>query len=114
VTSQEALANCVSGRPPSVAERNPPERVGRTSLVLEVENPDAQRGSLDPAFTSPSSEITVRAMELDVTFLMDFNGFDPAFRLVNGMVIVDSFAVFDRLEAESANLLVAVRGIVYL
>jgi len=48
-------------------------------------------------------------VELDVTFPMDFDGFDPAFRLVNGMVVVDSFAVFDRLEAESANLLVAVR-----
>ncbi len=114
MTSQEALAICVSGRPPSVAERNPPERVGRTSLVLEVEYPEAQRGSFDSAFTPPSSEITVRAVELDMTFLMDFDGFDPAFRLVNGMVIVDSLAVIDRLETESANSLVTVRGMVYL
>ena len=45
---------------------------------------------------------------------MDFDGFDPAFRLVNGMVIVDSLADFDRLETESTNLLVTVRGLVYL
>jgi hypothetical protein len=38
---------------------------------------------------------------------MDFYGFDPAFRLVNGM-IVDSLAVFDRLETESMNSLVTV------
>jgi hypothetical protein len=113
VTAREALPVCVSGRPLSVAERNPPERVGRTSLILEVEDPEAQRGSLDPAFTPPSSEITVQAVKLDVTFLMDFDGFGPAFRLVNGMVIIDSFPGFDRLETESADLLVAVRGIVY-
>ena len=51
-------------------------------------------------------------MKLDVTFLMDFDGFDPAFRLVNGVVIVDSLAFLDRLKAESANPLVTVRGIV--
>src|ERR1044071_6337746 len=53
-------------------------------------------------------EAFVKHPKLDVTFLMDFDGFDPAFRLVNGMVIVDSFAGFDRLETESANPLVAV------
>ncbi len=114
MTAREALAVCVSGRPLSVAERNPPERVGRASLVLEVEDPEPQRGSLDPAFAPPGSEITVRAVELDVTFLMDYDGFDPAFRLVNGMVIVDSLAVYNRLETESANSLVTVRGMVYL
>jgi hypothetical protein len=105
--------NCVSGSATSVAEWNPPERIGRASLVLEVEDPQAHRGGLLPAFATPRSEVAVRAVELDVTGVMDFDGFNPAFGFVNGMVIVDSFAVFDRLEAESANLLVAVKGMVY-
>ena len=79
MTSQEAPAVCVSGRPPSVAEWDPPERVGRTSSVLEVEDPQAQSGGLDPAFATPGLEVTFRAVKLDVAFLMDFDGFDPAF-----------------------------------
>ena len=39
---------------------------------------------------------------------MDFDGFDAAFRLVNGMVIVDSLTLLDRLEAESTDSLVTV------
>lgn len=102
------------GRPPSVAEWNPAERIGRASLVLEVEDPQAHRGGLLSAFATPRSEVAVRAVKLDVTFLMDFDGFDPAFRFVNGMVVVDSLALLDGLKAESANSLVTVRGMVYL
>jgi hypothetical protein len=100
-------------RPSSVAERNPPERVGRASLVLEVEDPQAHRGGLSSAFAAPGSEVTLRTVKLDVTFLMDFDGLDPAFGLVNGMVVVDSFALVDGLKAESASALVTVRGMVY-
>ena len=113
VTPQEALALALFGRPPSVAERYPPEWVRRASLVFEVEDPQAHRGSLLPAFAAPSSEVTLRAMKLDVTFLMDFDGLSPAFRLVNGMVIVDALARLDGLRAESAGALAAVRGLVY-
>ena len=105
--------NCVSSSATSVAEWNPPERVGRASLVLEVEDPQAHRGGLLSTFATPRSEVAVRAMELDVTGLMDFDGFNPAFGFVNGMVIVDSLALLDRLKAESANRVVTVRGMVY-
>jgi hypothetical protein len=98
----------------SVAERNPPERVGRTSLVLEVEDPQAHRGGLLSTFAAPLSEVAVRAMKRDVAFLVDFDGFNPAFGFVNGMVIVDSLALLDGLKAESANSVVTVRGMVYL
>jgi hypothetical protein len=106
--------NCVSGSATSVAEWNPPERVGRASLVFEVEDPETHRGGLLPTFATPRSEVAVRAVELDVTGLMDFDGFDPAFGFVNGMVIVDSLALLNRLKAESATSLVTVRGMVYL
>jgi hypothetical protein len=43
-----------------------------------------------------------------MTFLMDFDGFAPTLRLVNGMVIVDSLTLLDRLEAESADSFVTV------
>ena len=51
---------------------------------------------------TPSSEVPLRAVKPDVTFLMDFDGFYSAFRLVNGMVVVDSLAQPDRLMAEIA------------
>ena len=53
-------------------------------------------------------------MELDVTGLMDFDGFNSTFGFVNGMVIVDSLALLDRLLAEFASRVVTVRGMVYL
>jgi hypothetical protein len=101
--------NCVSSSATSVAEWNPPERVGRASLVLEVEDPQPHRGGLLSAFATPGFEVAVRAVELDVTGLMDFDGFDSAFGFVNGMVIVDSLTLLDLLLAESANSLVTVR-----
>lgn len=104
----------ISIRPTSVAERNPPERVGRTSLVLEVEYPQAHRGGLSPALATPCFEVAFRAVKLDVTSLMDFDGFNPAFGFVNGMVVVDSLAPLDGLLAEYAGSLVSVRGLVYL
>jgi hypothetical protein len=47
-------------------------------------------------------------MEPDVTFLTDYDGLDPAFRLVNEMGIVDSLTVLDRLETESTHVLMTV------
>jgi hypothetical protein len=96
------------------AKRNPAERIGRASFVLEVEDPQAHRGGFPSALTPPSSEVSLRTVECDVTFLMGFDGFDPAFGFVNGMVIVDSLALFNRLLAESAGSLVTVRLMMYL
>jgi hypothetical protein len=45
---------------------------------------------------------------------MDFDGFDPAFGSVNGMVIVDPLTLLNGLKAESANSVVTVKGMVYL
>ena len=53
-------------------------------------------------------------MKRDVTRLVDFDGVNPAFGLVNGMVIVDSLTLLDGLLAEYASPLVSVRGMVYL
>ena len=65
-------------------------------------------------FAAPSFEVAVRAMERDVAFLVDFDGFDSAFGFVNGMVIVDPLALLDGLLAEYAGSLVRVRRFVYL
>jgi len=46
--------------------------------------------------------------------LMNFDGFCSAFRSVDGVVIVDQITLGDRLVAERAYSLVAIRRIVYL
>jgi hypothetical protein len=59
-------------------------------------------------FAAPRFEVAVRAVKRDVAFLVDFDGLDPAFGFVNGMVIVDSLALLDGLLAEYASSLVIV------
>ena len=52
-------------------------------------------------------------MKIDVTFLVYYDGLDSAFGFVNGVVIVDSLALVNRLMAESAYSLVAFRRFLY-
>jgi hypothetical protein len=88
----------------AVAEWNPSERIGRERSSFEIEYPPASRGRNDPAFAPPFAVMVHSRVKLSVTLLVNFDGFNSAFRSEHGMVLIDLVAFANRSLTKGAFL----------